>query len=125
MSEIIELNNKQTSKEILNLVLSSLDDDKALDIKEIDLKGKTSIADFMVIASGTSSRHVSAITENIAKKLKQNGLVPSVEGKENSDWVLIDCFDVVVHVFRPEVRDFYDVEKMWEMASQARENKEA
>nr|WP_261331856.1 ribosome silencing factor [Maritalea mobilis] len=103
---------------MLERVLTSLDDDKAEDIVQIDLRGKSSIADFMVIASGRSSRQVAAISEKLVDRLKQEmGLICKVEGKDAGDWVLIDAGDVLVHVFRPEVRDFYQLEKMWMPAS--------
>jgi len=103
---------------LLERVLTSLDDDKAEDIVQIDLRGKSSIADFMVVASGRSSRQVAAISEKLVDRLKQEmGLICKVEGKDAGDWVLIDAGDVLVHVFRPEVRDFYQIEKMWMPAS--------
>ncbi|MCS6625995.1 ribosome silencing factor [Roseibacterium beibuensis] len=103
---------------MLERVLTSLDDDKAEDIVQIDLRGKSSIADFMVVASGRSSRQVAAISEKLVDRLKQEmGLICKVEGKDAGDWVLIDAGDVLVHVFRPEVRDFYQIEKMWMPAS--------
>jgi len=99
------------------IVLSSLDDDKAVDIVSIDLTGKTSLADFMVIASGTSQRHISAMADHISKRTKQAGYKrPSIEGQALADWVLIDTGDIIVHLFRPEVRDFYALEKMWSAA---------
>ncbi|MFB2532870.1 ribosome silencing factor [Paracoccus sp. p4-l81] len=103
-----------TSDEILKLVLSSLDDDKAEDVVAIDLRGRSAMADHMVIASGRSARQVAAIAEKLMERLKaQTGRSARVEGKETGDWVLIDTDDVIVHVFRPEVRDFYQLEKMW------------
>jgi ribosome-associated protein len=103
-----------TSDELLERVLSSLDDDKAEDIVRIDLRGKSSIADWMVVASGRSSRQVAAMSEKLVERLKQeHGIGCKVEGKDAGDWVLIDAGDVIVHVFRPEVRDFYQLEKMW------------
>ncbi|MCR9067927.1 MAG: ribosome silencing factor [Rhodobacteraceae bacterium] len=99
---------------ILEAVLTSLDDDKAEDIVQIDLRGKSAMADAMVIATGRSSRQVAAISEKLVDRLKQAyGLHCKIEGKDTGDWVLIDTGDVVVHVFRPEVRDFYQLEKMW------------
>lgn len=98
----------------LNLILSRLDDMKAEDTVTIDLRGKSSITDYMVVTSGRVNRHVGAIAENVAKGLKEAGIAaPHVEGLPNCDWVLIDAGDVVVHVFRPEVREFYNLEKMW------------
>lgn len=99
---------------MLALILKSLDDDKAEDIVSIDLAGKTPIADCMVIASGRSQRHVSAVAEHLIRRLKEKGLgMARVEGLRQGDWVLIDAGDVLVHVFRPEVREFYKLEKMW------------
>ena len=98
----------------MNFVLESLDDDKAIDVVSIDLKGKTSLADYMVIATGTSGRHVSSMADHLTRKAREIGMGrPNVEGLTQSDWVLIDTGDVIVHLFRPEVRDFYGLEKMW------------
>ncbi|MDP5308559.1 ribosome silencing factor [Paracoccus spongiarum] len=103
-----------SSDQHLALVLSSLDDDKAEDIVTIDLRGRSAMADHMVIASGRSARQVGAIAEKLADRFKQaTGRSPRIEGKETGDWVLIDTDDVIVHVFRPEVREFYQLEKMW------------
>ena len=100
--------------ETLNLILSRLDDMKAEETVTIDLRGKSSITDYMVVTSGRANRHVGAIAENVAKGLKESGIAsPHVEGMPNCDWVLIDSGDVIVHVFRPEVREFYNLEKMW------------
>lgn len=100
--------------ETLTLILSRLDDMKAEDTITIDLRGKSSITDYMVVTTGRVNRHVGAIAENVAKGLKEVGIeAPHVEGLANSDWVLIDSGDVIVHVFRPEVREFYNLEKMW------------
>ncbi len=103
-----------TSDELLARVLSSLDDDKAEDVVAIDLRGRSSVADHMVICSGRSSRQVGAIAEKLVERLKHEfGRTCRTEGKEQGDWVLIDAGDVIVHVFRPEVREFYQLEKMW------------
>jgi ribosome-associated protein len=103
-----------TSEEVLARVLASLDDDKAEDVVQIDLRGRSDVADYMVICSGRSSRQVSAISDKLADRLKQEFRISArMEGKETGDWVLIDASDVIVHVFRPEVRDFYQLEKMW------------
>lgn len=92
----------------------TLDDDKALNVVVIDLAGKTEIADFMVIATGTSQRHVGAMAGHLAESMKASGLQGvAIEGQPQCDWVLIDGRDVIVHLFRPEVRQFYDLEKMW------------
>ncbi|WP_199743731.1 ribosome silencing factor [Pseudorhodobacter sp. E13] len=103
-----------TSETLLAAVMASLDDDKAEEVVQIDLRGRSDMADYMVIASGRSSRQVASISEKLADRLKQDfGLICKMEGKETGDWVLIDTGDVIVHVFRPEVREFYDLEKMW------------
>ena len=103
-----------TSEELLARVIASLEDDKAEEIVEIDLRGRSDMADYMIIASGRSSRQVASISEKLADRMKQEfGMVCKMEGKETGDWVLIDTGDVIVHVFRPEVREFYDLEKMW------------
>jgi ribosome-associated protein len=98
----------------VELVTASLDDDKAHDVVVIDLAGKTDFADFMVIATGTSQRHVATMAEHLREKLKSagHGKVP-VEGLEQGEWVLIDGGDVIVHLFKAEVRKFYDLEKIW------------
>ncbi len=99
---------------LLSAVTASLDDNKAEDVVIIDLNGKTSIADYMVIACGTSQRHVGSMTNNLRERLKSlSGRTPSVEGEAHCDWVLIDAGDVVVHLFRPEVRTFYSLERLW------------
>lgn len=110
------INNPKTNnliEEILNLIKTSLDDGKAEDITVINLEGKSSIANYMVVASGTSNRHVASLAENLQLKLKQSGHSSTAEGLEKADWVLIDAYDVIVHIFRPEVREFYSLEKMW------------
>jgi ribosome-associated protein len=102
--------------DLLRLVEKSLDDDKAEDIVAIDLKGKSSIADYMVIATGRSSRQLAAMAEHLHEKLKAKGLAQvGVEGERQGDWVLIDGGDVIVHLFRPEIRGLYNLEKMWGM----------
>lgn len=104
-----------TSESLLDAVLQSLDDDKAEDIVQINLRGKSEMGDYMVIASGRSTRQVTAIAEKLADRLKQEfGVIAKTEGKNTGDWVLIDTGDVIVHVFRPEVREFYQLEKMWQ-----------
>ena len=97
-----------------NTILSALDSNKALDIISIDLADKSSIADYMIIASGTSSRHIQALSEQVLEKFKNNGIKDCIiERKESTDWKLIDGLDVIVHIFNPEKRKFYDLEKMW------------
>ena len=100
------------------LVMSQLDDDQAQEIVSIPLDGKSSVADFMVIASGRSTRQVASMAQKLAEKVKQAGFGPvRVEGLPAADWVLIDAGDVVVHLFRPEVRSFYNLERMWSFES--------
>ena len=104
-----------TSELLLDRILTSLKNDKAEDIVQIDLRGKSSIGDYMIIASGRSSRQVTAISEKLVDNIKKDfGRSSKVEGKNAGDWVLIDTGDVIVHVFRPEVREFYQLEKMWQ-----------
>ena len=99
----------------LDVALASLDDSKAENIVSIDIRGKSSLGDYMVIASGRSNRHVAAVADHLISALKDAGLgLPRVEGLSAADWVLIDAGDVIVHVFRPEVREFYNLEKMWQ-----------
>ncbi len=99
----------------LNAVLASLDDSKAENIVSIDIQGKSSLGDYMVVASGRSHRHVAAVADNLIKALKEAGLgTARVEGLSGADWVLIDAGDIIIHVFRPEVREFYNIEKMWQ-----------
>jgi ribosome-associated protein len=109
---------RPSPEETLRLVLLSLDDMKAEDTTHIDLRGKTTIADTMVVTSGRSNRHVGAVADRVLEDLRKAG-VPNlrVEGMPHCDWVLIDAGDVIVHVFRPEVRAFYSLEKMWEPGS--------
>ena len=96
------------------LIIQTLDYNKALDITIIDLEGKTSIADYMIIASGTSSRHIQALSEQVLDQFKKNGIINcKIEGIESSDWKLIDGIDVIVHIFNPEKRKFYELEKIW------------
>ena len=108
-----------SSELLLERIIASLEDDKAEDIVKIDLRGRSDVADYMVICSGRSSRQVAAISEKLMDRLKEAfGRYCKIEGKETGDWVLIDSADVIVHVFRPEVRDFYQLEKMWMPAGQ-------
>ena len=96
------------------IMINTLDSNKALDIVSIDLENKSSMADYLIIASGTSSRHMQALSEIVLEKFKSNGIKNcKIEGKESNDWKLIDGIDVIVHIFNPEKRKFYELEKMW------------
>jgi len=110
--------NTSSSAKHCALIAHVLDENKAEDIVSLDLANKCSFADFMVVASGRSQRHVSALADHVADALKKAGMPPlNIEGKDSADWVLIDAGDVVVHLFRPEVRQFYNIEKMWAIAA--------
>ena len=104
---------KEAADRALRLVLDSLEESKAEDIVSIDISGKSALGDYMVIASGRSNRHVMAICDHLIRDLKDEAGAPRVEGLSHGDWVLIDAGDVIVHVFRPEIREFYNLEKMW------------
>ena len=96
------------------IIIDTLDNNKAFNIIVIDLKDKSSMADFMIIASGTSSRHIQALSEQVYEEIKNNGIVNcKIEGKDSNDWKLVDGIDLVVHIFNPEKRKFYELEKMW------------
>ena len=100
--------------DLKQIIINTLDINKAQDIISIDLKDKSSIADYMIIASGTSSRHIQALSEQVLEKIKLNGIKNcKIEGKESNDWKLIDGIDIIVHIFNPEKRKFYELEKMW------------
>jgi ribosome-associated protein len=104
----------QKNIDLKNIILDTLDSNKALDIISIDLKNKSSMADYMIIASGTSSRHIQALSEQVLEKLKSNGVKNSkIEGKESLDWKLVDGIDLIVHIFNPDKRKFYELEKIW------------
>jgi len=101
---------------VLETVTASLEDSKAEELVTIDIQGKSALGDYMVVASGRSHRHVGAIADHLLRDLKDNGFgTPKVEGLPHCDWVLIDTGDIIVHIFRPEVRAFYAIEKMWQM----------
>jgi ribosome-associated protein len=113
-TEAAALKAQPEADKTLNLILSRLDDMKAEETITIDLRGKSAFSDFMIVTTGRANRHVGAIAENVTKALKENGIKNiHVEGLPNCDWVLIDSGDVVVHVFRPEVREFYNLERLW------------
>ena len=100
--------------DLKSVVINTLDLNKAQDIVTIDLKDKSSMADYMIIASGTSSRHIQSLSEQVLEKLKNNGVKNSkIEGKESSEWKLVDGIDLIVHIFHPEKRKFYELEKIW------------
>ncbi len=100
--------------DLKNLIIETLDLNKAFDVVSIDLKDKSSIADYMIIASGNSSRHIQALSEQVLEKLKSNGLNETkIEGKDSNEWKLVDGIDVIVHIFHPEKRKFYELEKIW------------
>ena len=96
------------------IIIETLDSNKALDIVSIDLKDKSSIADYMIIASGTSSRHIQSLSEQVMNKFKEYGLSQcKIEGKDSTEWKLVDGIDIIVHIFNPEKRKFYELEKIW------------
>ncbi|MEO0342610.1 MAG: ribosome silencing factor [Pseudomonadota bacterium] len=100
---------------LVDLVINSLHSDKAEDVVAIDLEGKSAMADHIVVASGRSTRQVAALAEKLAERVKEGfGVIAKLEGKATADWVLIDLGDVIVHIFRPEVREFYQIEKLWQ-----------
>ena len=102
------------SKKLINQIMTNLDDNKALDINSMSLKGKSDIADYLIIATGTSSRHVSSLAQKTVDDLKKNNIKNiNTEGLDKGDWVLIDALDVIVNIFKPEVREFYMIEKIW------------
>tara|TARA_B110000858_G_scaffold161518_1_gene186129 strand:- start:260 stop:610 length:351 start_codon:yes stop_codon:yes gene_type:complete len=104
----------QKNTDLKSIILDTLDSNKALDIISIDLKNKSSMADYMIIASGTSSKHIQALSEQVLEKLKINGVKNSkIEGKESLDWKLVDGIDLIVHIFNPDKRKFYELEKIW------------
>ena len=113
-TEAAALKAQPDADKTLNMILSRLDDMKAEETVTIDLRGKSAFSDYMIVTSGRANRHVGAIAENVTKSLKENGIKNiHVEGLPNCDWVLIDSGDVIVHVFRPEVREFYNLERLW------------
>ena len=112
--KLVKSQSSATSDAILAAVLKSLEDDKAEDVVQIDLRGKSEIGDHMVICSGRSTRQVASISEKLKDRLKTElGIFSKLEGKGTGDWVLVDTGDVIVHVFRPEVREFYQLDEMW------------
>ena len=117
MSDSVQTAHDENMPPLETLIVERLDDDKAQDIVCIDLKGKSSVADTLIIASGRSHRHVGALADHVLRALKESGFGKAkVEGLPACDWVLIDVGDVVVHIFRPEVRTFYNIEKIWSLS---------
>ena len=113
-TEATALKAQTDADKTLNMILSRLDDMKAEETVTIDLRGKSAFSDYMIVTSGRANRHVGAIAENVTKALKETGIKNiHIEGLPNCDWVLIDSGDVIVHVFRPEVREFYSLERLW------------
>jgi len=111
---LVGLQVRDSATEVLNLILKRLDDMKAEETVTIDLRGKSAYSDYMVVTTGRSNRHVGSVAENVAKGLKESGNKKvHIEGLQNCDWVLIDSGEVIVHVFRPEVREFYNLERLW------------
>ncbi len=107
--------NDMTAEQLCELVVEALEDLKARDIKVLDVRGKSSITDMMVVASGTSDRQVRALADSVIEKAKQHNIQPlGVEGQQASEWIVVDLVDVVVHVMLPQVRDFYNLEKLWD-----------
>ena len=113
-----KINNED---KVLEIITKTLDEGKAEDVVVIDLKGKTSIANQMVVASGTSQRHVASLAQKVQENLKAEGFKSVAEGEEKADWVLIGAYDVIVHIFKPEVREFYNLEKMWQSVANIRD----
>ena len=104
-----------TQKPLIDLILDTLDDAKAEETVAVDITGKSSLADHMIVTSGRSQRHVGAVADQVITALRENGYgKPRVEGLPHCDWVLVDAGDVILHIFRPEVREFYNIEKMWQ-----------
>ncbi len=100
--------------ELREFLTKALDEDKAIDIVTIDLAGKTALADYMIIATGTSSRHVSSMAQKIKERMKEKyGTISKIEGADSGDWVIVDAGDAIIHLFRPEIREFYNLEKLW------------
>jgi len=120
-NELLMTNAKMQSEDLVKLAITALEEIKAQDITTIDVRGKTSITDFMLIASGTSSRHVKSLVDNVLEKVKEQGVRPiGTEGMDTGEWALLDLGDIVVHVMLPTARQFYDLERLWQGAEQSR-----
>lgn len=115
-----------TSEKLLSLVIDALEDMKAVDIKSLDVRDKTSITDVMVICSGTSSRHVNSLADNVVHKSKEAGIAPlGVEGDKGAEWVLVDLGDVVVHIMTPAMREFYQLERLWSVEDEVSQTEQS
>lgn len=113
------------TEELKEVVLKTLDDIKAVDVRALDVQEMTSVTDYMIIASGTSNRHVKSIADSVVEKSKEKGVRPvGIEGEQEGEWILVDLGDVVVHVMKPDVRDFYNLEKLWSFRTKEEEQKE-
>lgn len=101
-------------EDLMNLVLGALEEMKAVDVQTLDVRGRSSFTDVMVVASGTSNRHVKAVADNVVRRAKEQGIKPlGIEGEQGAEWILVDLGDVVVHVMQPQIRSFYNIEKLW------------
>ena len=118
-----QTNNAPDASQLRDTLIAALEDLKAVDIREIDVRGKTSITDLIIVASGTSSRHVKSIADEVQRKAKDAGAAMlGVEGEREGEWVLVDLGDAVVHVMLPKVREFYGLERLWSVTEEARRN---
>ena len=114
MNKLMSDNTTQSTETLKNLILSTIDDMKGVDIVELDVRDKTSVTDLLIIASGTSSRHVKSIAVSVASEAKKSGAKTlGMEGEDQGEWVLVDLGDIIVHIMQPQVREFYDLEKLW------------
>ncbi|TBR39976.1 MULTISPECIES: ribosome silencing factor [Dyella] len=123
MSQTSQRNKSVNTESLRKHVINALEDLKAKDIREIDVRGKTSIADLLVVASGTSARHVKSIADEVVKFAKKAGVMPiGVEGEQEAEWVLVDLGDVIVHVMLPRIREFYGLERLWTVGDREADN---
>lgn len=123
MSQTLQRSKAANAESLRQLVLNALDELKAKDVREIDVRGKTSIADLLVICSGTSARHVKSIADEVVKFAKKAGVMPlGVEGEQEAEWVLVDLGDVIVHVMLPRIREFYGLERLWTVGDREADN---
>ncbi|MFC4762165.1 ribosome silencing factor [Dyella koreensis] len=123
MSQTLQRSKTANAESLRQHVLNALDELKAKDVREIDVRGKTSIADLLVICSGTSARHVKSIADEVVKFAKKAGVMPlGVEGEQEAEWVLVDLGDVIVHVMLPRIREFYGLERLWTVGDREAEN---